>query len=54
MAEALKSNMADSAAIREFYSLLRATFKSTRTVGHLKLLINDQTIFNVMGEDASH
>ncbi len=33
---------ADSGAIREFYSLLRATLKSVRTVGHLKLLINNK------------
>jgi hypothetical protein len=48
MAEALRSivkfrryRIADSAAIREFYSLLRANIKSVRTVGHLKLLIDD-------------
>jgi hypothetical protein len=57
MAEALKPivesrkyKMADSATIREFYSLLRAHVKSARTVGHLKLLISDQTIPNIMGK----
>ncbi len=42
--------MMDSAAIREFYSLLRATIKSARTVGLLKLLINNKTIPNIMGK----
>jgi hypothetical protein len=40
--------MVDSAAIREFYFLLRATIKSAKTVGHLKLLINGIT--NNMGK----
>jgi hypothetical protein len=34
----------------ELYSMLRATIKSARTVSHLKLLINDQTIPNIMGK----
>jgi hypothetical protein len=57
VAEALKPSvefrkykMADSATIREFYSLLRAHIKSARTVGHLKLLISGQTIPNIMGK----
>jgi hypothetical protein len=57
MAEAFKPiiefkryRMANNAAIRKFYSLLRATIKNARTVGHLKLLINDQTIPNIMGK----
>jgi hypothetical protein len=41
--------MGDSMATREIYSLLRATIKSARTVGHLKLLINNQTIPGNMG-----
>jgi hypothetical protein len=48
--ESRKYKMADSATIREFYSLLRAPIKSARTVGHLKLLISDQTIPNIMGK----
>jgi hypothetical protein len=44
-----KHKMADSAAIREFYSLLRATIKGERTKGHIKLLINNQTIHNIIG-----
>ncbi len=39
----------DSGAIREFYSRLRPTIKSARTVGLLKLLINDQMISSIMG-----
>jgi hypothetical protein len=57
MTEALKPiikfrifRMADSAAIRKFYSLLWATINSARTMGHLKLLINNQTIPNIMGK----
>jgi hypothetical protein len=34
--------MSDNSAVREFYSLLRATIKRARIVGHLKLLINEQ------------
>ncbi len=41
---------ADSAAIKEFYSLLMATIKSAKTVGHLKLLINSQTFPNIIGK----
>jgi hypothetical protein len=37
-----------NAAVREFYSLLRAAVKSTRTVGHLRLK-NDQMIPRIMG-----
>jgi hypothetical protein len=33
--------MSDTAN-REFYSLLRVAIKGARTVGHLKLLINEQ------------
>jgi hypothetical protein len=34
----------DSAAVREFYSLLRAAIKGAKGIGRLGLLINDQTI----------
>jgi hypothetical protein len=54
--------LADSAAIREFYSLLKIIIKSARMVGHLKLLrfqlfisflkllINDRTVPSIMGK----
>jgi hypothetical protein len=38
----------DSAAVREFYSLLRAAIKGARGIGRLGLLINDQTIPKIM------
>jgi hypothetical protein len=34
----------DSAAVREFYSLLRAAIKGAKGIGRLSLLINDQTV----------
>jgi hypothetical protein len=37
-------------AVREFYSLLRATIKGARVVGHIGLLINNQTITKIMGK----
>jgi hypothetical protein len=36
--------ISDSAAVREFYSLLRAAIKGARRIGRVELLINDQTI----------
>jgi hypothetical protein len=42
--------IADSAAVREFYSLLRAAIKGARGIGRLDLLINDQTIPKIMGK----
>ncbi len=33
----------DSAAVREFYLLLRAAIKGAKGIGRLGLLINDQT-----------
>ncbi len=36
--------IADSAAVREFYSLLRAAIKGAKGIGRIGLLINDQTI----------
>jgi hypothetical protein len=47
-----KYRMVGSLAIRELYSLRRGTIKSAkkRIVDHLKLLINDQTIPNIMGK----
>jgi hypothetical protein len=42
--------VADSAAVREFYSMLRATIKGAKGIGRLGLLINDQTIPRIMGK----
>ncbi len=57
MAEALrpivkfrKYKMMDIAGIREFYSLLKATIESVKTVGYVKLLINNQTIPYILGK----
>jgi hypothetical protein len=40
----------DSATVREFYSLLRATIKGAKRIGRLGLLVNDQTIPRIMGK----
>jgi hypothetical protein len=40
----------DSAAVREFYSLLRAAVEGARGIGRLGLLINDQTIPRIMSK----
>jgi hypothetical protein len=40
----------DSAAVKEFYSLLRAAIKGAKGIGRLGLLINDQTIPRIMGK----
>jgi hypothetical protein len=40
----------DSAAVREFYSLLRAAIKGARKIGRIELLINNQTIPRIMGK----
>jgi hypothetical protein len=42
--------VADSAAVREFYSLLRVAIKGAKGIGRLGLLINDQTIPRIMGK----
>ncbi len=42
--------IADSAAVREFYSLLRAAIKGAEGIGRIGLLINDQTIPKIMGK----
>jgi hypothetical protein len=39
-----------SAAVREFYSLLRAAIKGARRIGRIELLINNQTIPRIMGK----
>ncbi len=45
-------NIADSAAVWEFYSLLRAAIKGARGIGRLGLLINDQTIPRIISKRA--
>ncbi len=42
--------IADSAAAREFYSLLRAAIKGAKGIGRIGLLIKDQTIPKIMGK----
>jgi hypothetical protein len=42
--------IADSAAVREFYSLLRAVIKGAKGIGRIGLLINDQTIPKIMSK----
>jgi hypothetical protein len=42
--------IADSAAVREFYSLLRAAIKGARKIGRIELLINDQTLPKILGK----
>jgi putative ubiquitin-RnfH superfamily antitoxin RatB of RatAB toxin-antitoxin module len=45
-----KYKIADSAAVREFYSLVRAAIKGARKMGRIELLINDQTIPRIMSK----
>ncbi len=42
--------ISDNAAVREFYSLLRAAIKGAKGVGRIGLLINDQTIPKIMSK----
>jgi hypothetical protein len=42
--------IADSAAVREFYSLLRAAIKGAKGIGRIGLLINAQTIPKIMSK----
>ncbi len=42
--------VADSAAVREFYSMLRAAIKEAKGIGRVSLLINDQTIPRIMSK----
>jgi hypothetical protein len=42
--------IADSAAVREFYLLLRAAIKGARRIGRIELLINNETIPRIMGK----
>jgi hypothetical protein len=41
---------ADSSAVREFYSLLRAAIKGAKGIGRLDLLIDDQTVPKIMSK----
>jgi hypothetical protein len=40
----------DNAAVRKFYSLLRAAIKGAKGIGRLGLLINDQTVPKIMSK----
>ncbi len=40
----------DNAAVREFYSLLRAAIKGAKGIGRLSLLINDQPVPKIMSK----
>jgi hypothetical protein len=40
----------DSTAVREFYSLVRAAIRGARKVGRIELLLNDQTIPQIMSK----
>jgi hypothetical protein len=40
----------DSAAVREFYSLVRAAIRGARKIGRIELLLNDQTIPRIMSK----
>jgi hypothetical protein len=42
--------ISDSAAVREFYSLLRAAIKGAKRIGRIELLRNNQTIPRIMGK----
>jgi hypothetical protein len=42
--------VADSAAVREFHSLLRAAIKGAKGMGRLGFLVNDQTVPKIMGK----
>ncbi len=46
-----KYKAADSSAVRELYSILRAAIKGARSIGRLSLMINDQTVpTRIMGK----
>ncbi len=45
-----KYKAADSSAVRELYSILRAAIKGARSIGRLSLLINDQTVPRIMSK----
>jgi hypothetical protein len=44
IADFRRYKIVDSAAVREFYSLVRAAIKGARKIGRVELLVNDQTI----------
>jgi hypothetical protein len=45
-----RNKITDSAAVREFYSLLRAAIKGAKGIGRLSLLVNDQTVPKIMSK----
>jgi hypothetical protein len=45
-----KYKAADSSAVGEFYSVLRAEIKGAKSIGRLSLLINDQTVPRIMSK----
>jgi hypothetical protein len=45
-----KYKAADSGAVREFYSTLRAAIKGARSIRRLDLLVNEQTVPRIMGK----
>ncbi len=48
IADFRRYKIVDSAAVREFYSLVRAAIKGARKIGRVELLVNDQTIPKIM------
>jgi hypothetical protein len=48
IADFRRYKIVDSAAVREFYSLVRAAIKGARRIGRVELLVNDQTIPKIM------
>ncbi len=42
--------VADSAVVRDFFLLLRVAIFESKAVGHLKKLINTQTLLSIMGK----
>jgi hypothetical protein len=45
-----RNRINDSAAVREFYSLLRTAIKWAKGIGRIGLLINDQTVPKIMSK----
>jgi hypothetical protein len=46
----MRYKITNNAAVREFYSLLRAAIKGAKGIGRLGLLINDQTVPKIMSK----
>jgi hypothetical protein len=45
-----KYKVADSTAIRYVYSLLRTASLGAKALGHLKMLVNEPTLPDIMGK----